>query len=57
LDQETLSTWSLAMELVLLVAAATALALYAHQHPPRSGGPLDPYTAWLIRQQKPALHR
>ena len=45
------------MELVLIAAAAAALAVYARQHPVRSAGPLDPYTAWLLRQQKPALHR
>jgi hypothetical protein len=45
------------MELVLLAAAAAALAVFAHQHPARSVGPLDDYTAWLVRQQKPSLHR
>lgn len=45
------------MEIILLAATAAAVALYAQQHPPRLAGPLDPYTAWLIRQQKPALHR
>lgn len=45
------------MELVLLAAGAVALGIHAHRHPARSAGPLDPYTAWLIRQQKPALHR
>ena len=45
------------MELVLVAAAAAALGTLAHQKPLRSVGPLDPYTAWLLRQQKPALHR
>ncbi len=45
------------MTLVLLAAAAAALAAYAHQHPANSFGPLDPYTGWLLRQQKPSLHR
>ena len=48
------------MELVLIaviVLAAVALAVYAHHNPPRWIGPVDAYTAWLLRQQKPALHR
>ena len=45
------------MELVLLVAAALAVGAYARQHPVPAAGPLDSYTHWLIRQQKPALHR
>jgi len=45
------------MQLVLLAVAAVVLGTYAHQNPARSAGPLDPYTAWMIRQQKPALHR
>jgi hypothetical protein len=44
------------MELVLLAAAA-ALGIHVYRNPLRSAGPLDPYTAWLLRQQKPALHR
>ena len=45
------------MELVLVAVAAAALAAVAHANPPRPVGPADAYTAWLIRQQKPALHR
>ena len=45
------------MELVLLAAAAVALGLYAHRHQPPALGPLDAYSSWLLRQQKPALHR
>ncbi len=44
------------MELVLAAAAAVALSAYARLHPVASG-PLDTYTTWLLRQQKPALHR
>ena len=45
------------MELVLLAVAGAALATYAHQHPARSSAPLDAYTGWLLRRQKPSLHR
>ena len=45
------------MELVILAAAAVALGTYAHKNPPHPVGSLDVYTAWLLRQQKPALHR
>jgi hypothetical protein len=45
------------MELVLIATAAVALGVHAHRHPVRSTGPLDTYTAWLLRQRKPALHR
>ena len=45
------------MELVILAAAAVALAVHVHRNPVRSVGPHDIYTAWLVRQQKPALHR
>ena len=45
------------MELVLLAAAAVALGIHVHRNPVRQAGPLDTYTAWLLRQQKPALHR
>jgi hypothetical protein len=45
------------MELVILAAAAVALGVHVHRNPVRSAGPVDAYTAWLVRQQKPALHR
>ncbi|WP_162529635.1 hypothetical protein [Nocardioides caldifontis] len=45
------------MELVILAAAAVALGIHAYRNPVRANGPVDAYTAWLLRQQKPALHR
>jgi hypothetical protein len=45
------------MELVLVATGVAALAAYAHQHPARSFAPLDPYTGWLVKRQKPSLHR
>ncbi len=45
------------MELVLLAAGVAALTAYAHRHPAPSYAPLDTYTGWLVRRQKPSLHR
>ena len=46
------------MEIVLFAAGAlAALSGFAHHNPPRSSGAVDPYTAWLLRHEKPALHR
>ena len=45
------------MELVLLAAGVAVLTGYAHQHPAPSSTPLDTYTGWLVRRQKPSLHR
>ena len=45
------------MELVLITATAVVLGAYAHANPARATGPLDTYTSWLLRQQKPSLHR
>lgn len=45
------------MHLVLIAATAVALGVHARRNPGRSTGPVDTYTAWLLRQRKPALHR
>jgi hypothetical protein len=45
------------MELAILAAAAVALGIHVRKNPPHPVGPVDVYTAWLLRQQKPALHR
>ena len=45
------------MELALFAAAAVVLTVEARRHPARPTAPADSYTAWLLRQQKPALHR
>jgi len=45
------------MELVILAAAAVARGIQVRKNPPHPVGSVDAYTAWLVRQQKPALHR
>ena len=44
------------MELVLIAVAAVALGVVSHRTA-RTPGPLDDYSSWFIRQEKPALHR
>lgn len=43
------------MHLVILAAAGAALAVYAHRNPAGSTGALDPWSFWLIRNEKPTL--